>query len=149
MADNRPGKTPESDTRPGETGMDNQTSRGQHRDWREERRHQKEEDPLRGLFWVLVLILVGVLFFLNIQYGTGWDILWKYILIGLGIIFIIDGITHSFSPRYRNEGWGRFIPGIILLFVGLAFIFNFSQWWPIILIALGVAILLSFLFRRR
>ena len=35
-------------------------------------------------------------------------------------------------------------PGVVLLFVGLAFLFNFSQWWPIILIAVGVVILLGF-----
>lgn len=125
------------------------------KDWRELRRERREEmrekrgrDPLRGLFWGLVLILVGVLFFIN-QQGTEWDMLWKYLLIGLGAIFIVDGLAHFAMPAHRDGQLGRFIPGVILLFVGLAFLYNFSQWWPIILIAVGVIILLSLLFRRK
>ena len=97
---------------------------------------------------ILLIILVGILFFIN-QQGTDWDILWKYLLIGLGGIFIIDGLAHLWRPARFEGNLGRFIPGVVLLFVGLAFLFNFSQWWPIILIAVGVVILLSFLFRRR
>jgi uncharacterized membrane protein HdeD (DUF308 family) len=135
------------------TNPENQSS--EPRDWREQRRERREErrekrarDPWRGLFWGLLLILVGVLFFVN-QQGTDWDVLWKYLLIGLGAIFIIDGIVHYWSTSSRDGHFGRFIPGIVLLFVGLAFLFNFSQWWPIILIAIGVIILISFVFRRR
>lgn len=126
------------------------------KDWREQRHELRQEmrdkrgrDPLRGLFWGLVLVLVGVLFFIDQQQGIGWDTLWKYLLIGLGGIFIVDGLAHLAIPAYRDGQLGRFIPGVILLFVGLAFLYNFSQWWPIILIAVGVIILLSFLFRRR
>ncbi len=145
MKDNRP------DTK---TNPDNQGSGP--KDWREFRREQRQEmrerrsrDPLRGLFWGLVLIMIGILFFINLQQGISWDVLWKYLLIGLGAIFIIDGLAHYWSPAYHYGKFGRFIPGVVLLFVGLAFLFNFSQWWPIVLIAVGVIILLSLMFRRK
>lgn len=132
------------------TGSNDQ--RPEYMDWREqrrdERRARRSRDPLRGLFWGLLLILLGALFLIGEQQGIGWDILWKYLLIGLGAIFIIDGLAHFWSPAYREGNWGRFIPGVVLLFVGIAFLFNFSQWWPIILIAVGVVILLSYFFRR-
>lgn len=123
--------------------------RDSRREWRQERRDRRSHDPLRGLFWGLVLILVGVLLFINLQAGIEWDTLWKYLLIGLGAIFIIDGLAHYWNPGYRPGSFGRFIPGIILLFVGIAFLYDFSQWWPVVLIAVGVAILLSLVFRRR
>jgi len=116
-------------------------------EWRRE--HRIHNEPLRGLFWGLLLILLGVLFFINQQQGTAWDDLWKYLLIGLGAIFIIDGLTHTFVANSRSYGLGRFIPGIVLIFVGLAFLFNFSQWWPVILIGVGALLLISILIRRR
>jgi hypothetical protein len=113
------------------------------------REHRFHDDPLRGLFWGLLLIMLGILFFVNQQGDVTWDTLWKYLLIGLGAIFIIDGLTHSFHPSYHAAGLGRFVPGIILVLVGVAFLFNFSQWWPVILIAVGVVLLISILIRRR
>jgi uncharacterized membrane protein HdeD (DUF308 family) len=137
-----------NNTQPEKQGSEPKDWREQRREMRQEMRERRGRDPLRGLFWGLVLILVGVLFFIN-QQGTEWDVLWKYLLIGLGGIFIVDGLAHFAIPEHRDGQLGRFIPGVILLFVGLAFLYNFSQWWPIILIAVGVIILLSFLFRRR
>ena len=121
--------------------------RERRREWRREHRHHHE--PLHGLFWGLLLILVGVLFFINQEQGNSWDGLWQYLLIGLGGIFLIDGLAHSFYPTFHFNGLGRFVPGIILVLVGLAFLLNFSQWWPVILIGVGAALLISLLFRRR
>ncbi len=123
-------------------------STGEHRGGNHRERGFRD-DPLRGLFWGLLLILVGVLFFVNQQGYVEWDTLWKYLLIGLGAIFIIDGLTRSFHPSYPSTGLSKYIPGIILILVGIAFLFNFSQWWPLILIAVGVLLLISILARRR
>lgn len=149
MQDQRPDNNPDTNANPGGQRTEYRDWREQRREWRQEMRERKSRDPLRGLFWGLLLILIGALFFINQQQGIEWDILWKYLVIGLGAIFIIDGLAHYWSPSYNYGSFGRFIPGVILLFVGLAFLFNLNQWWPIILIAVGVIILLSFFFRRR
>jgi uncharacterized membrane protein HdeD (DUF308 family) len=104
--------------------------------------------PWGGLFWGLLLIMIGLIFFAQEQGWISSETWWHYLLIGLGVIFIIDGLVRTWGSEYRRESLGRFIPGIILLFVGLAFLFSFAQWWPLILIGVGVVILLSFLFRR-
>ena len=124
-----------------------------YRDWREQRRAWRDErrarrGPLGGLFWGLMLIMLGLVFFAHQQAWISDDNWWQYLLVGLGTVFIIDGLVRYWSADYRRESLGRFIPGIILIGVGIAFIFNFSQWWPVVLIAVGVVILLSFLFRR-
>jgi cobalamin synthase len=141
MRDERPENTNDTHTTPNPP-PDN-------RDWREQHRERRLEDPLRGLFWGLLLVMLGLLFLANQQNWIADDTWWQYLLIGLGVVFLIDGLAHYWNPTYRGYGYSRFIPGIILLFVGLAFIFSFDQWWPIILIAVGVALLLSFFFRRR
>jgi hypothetical protein len=148
MQDQRPDTNPNPNPNPQNQSTGPQDWREQRREWRQERRERRGRDPWRGLVWGLLLILVGVLFFIGQQQGIGWDVLWKYLLIGLGAIFIIDGFIHLWGPEHDGS-LGRFIPGIVILFIGLAFLFNFSQWWPIILIAVGVIILISLVFRRR
>lgn len=110
---------------------------------------KKEPDPLRGLLPGLILIVVGSLLFLTVQNVLSWGTWWQYLLIGLGVVFLIDGLAHYVNPRLREIGFGRFIPGIILLFVGLAFVFGFSRWWPLAIIAAGIIVLLTVIVRRK
>ncbi|MFH0914653.1 MAG: DUF5668 domain-containing protein [Chloroflexota bacterium] len=87
-----------------------------------------------GLFWGLLLILLGAVFFLSQQGIIPQNDWWKYFLIGLGVIFLI-----------RTS----YIAGLVLIVVGAAFLVGLSQWWPLILIMLGIIILLQSWWRRR
>jgi hypothetical protein len=136
-------------TNPDYPRTDNKDWRDQRREWRQEKRDRRNSDPLRGLFPGLILILLGVLLFLATQGTLSWSTWWQYFLIGLGAIFIIDGLAHYWGSAHQGYSFGRFIPGVILLFVGIMFVLGFSQWWPLVLIAVGVALLLGFFFRRR
>ncbi len=116
------------------------------RPWRHE---WHRRDPFRGLFPGLVLVLLGVLLFLTTRGTLDWGTWWQYFLIGLGGIFFLDGALHYLHPATRYRGAGKFIPGIILVLVGAAFLIGFSEWWPLILVGIGMAILLGMLFRKR
>ncbi len=129
-------------------GHDYQDWREQRREWRDRRREERHRDPFRGLFWGLLLIMLGIIFFVWQQGWASGDNWWHYLLIGLGVIFLINGLVHFRSPGYRHFSYGQFIPGVVLLLVGLAFLVGFDQWWPIVLIGVGVVILLNFAFRR-
>lgn len=145
MSDQRPDD-------PNEKGPDNPNENRtdyRYRSERERRREIRERDPLRGLFPGLLLIVLGVLFLAATRDWITWDIWWRYLLIGLGAAFLIDAAAHYLNPNYRDTAFGRFIPGVILLFIGLAFLYGFDLWWPLVLIAAGIVILLSFLFRRK
>jgi hypothetical protein len=119
-------------------------------DWTRRRywgKHVRYGGMLTGLFWGLLLILIGALFYAN---NMGWltGEWWQYFLVGLGGILIIDAAVRFFTKTFRWGIYGRFIAGIILIFLGLAFLFGWSQWWPLVLIAVGLAILVGAIVRR-
>lgn len=102
-----------------------------------------------GLFFGLVLILLGTIFFFSNQGWLPRGDWWKYFLIGLGSIFIIEVLVGYASPTHRRPMPGCLIGGLILISIGLAFTTGVGSWWPLILIATGLAILLNALLRRR
>jgi hypothetical protein len=120
----------------------NRDWRDECRDWRMERRELRRRSPFRGLFPGLFLILIGGLFLSTQQGWIRSDSLWQYLVIGLGTIFIIHGLVNYRNPYYRHGAFWRFIPGTALILAGVLSIFELSQWWPLILISAGVAIIL-------
>jgi hypothetical protein len=116
--------------------------------WRQQRREARYRDPLHGLFFGLLLILMGGLF-LAVQMGQlpthSW---WQYLLVGMGAIFIIDGLVHYLRPAQHYFIYGKFVAGAILLLVGGLFLLGYSNWWPVVLIAAGCAVLLRLFLRR-
>jgi hypothetical protein len=135
-----PDVTPISQPEPGKERPDYRDRQ----DWRE-RRHR---DRRSGLFWGLALILLGILLFGATRGWLSWDNWWHYFLIGLGIIFLLGALVNYMSSD-RVDSIGRIIPGVILICVGIAFIYGWDMWWPLVLIAAGVAVLLTLVFKRR
>lgn len=115
--------------------------REKRRAWRRERREAGRAFPHYGLFWGLSLILAGVLFLVH---QAGWlagDTWWQSLLIGLGVISIINGVAHYRSPAYRWGSYGKFVFGIVLILIGALLMLGVSQWWPVVLIVAGIALL--------
>lgn len=122
--------------------------REQRREWRKERREARHGFPFHGLFLGLVLVLLGVLFLLS---QAGWvtgDAWWQSLLIGLGVISILNGMAYYHNPAYRWGSYGKFIVGIVMIIIGTLFILGSSQWWPVALIVAGIAFLIRFFWRR-
>jgi PAS domain S-box-containing protein len=121
--------------------------------WRlrkEQRRPSKKQPrPSHSIFWGLLLILVAVLMILTQQNWLSSADWWKAFLIGLGGIYIIQAAVTYFNPATRNYTAGRLIPGFILLFVGLGFLINFNNAWPVALIAAGLAVIFFSWFLQR
>jgi PAS domain S-box-containing protein len=118
---------------------------------RKERRlkRKKEPHPSRSVFWGLMLILWAVLIIVAKQHWIETADIWKYFLIGLGSIFIIQSIVNYFSSLPRTFTVSRLIPGLVLLFIGLGFLLNFSAAWPVGLVIAGVAVLFFSWFAQR
>ncbi len=102
-----------------------------------------------GIFPGTFLFLLGLIFLLN-----QFDVIdplsetWPLILIIIGVSFVMIFLV-------RPQDWGVLIPGGILIILGLIFLLrnyryiswgtvgDILQWWPLILIVLGVKLLMS------
>jgi hypothetical protein len=89
-----------------------------------------------------ILLVYGLLFWYNVQYGwwhMGASNLWAFFLIGPGLGFLI---MYLLGKRDR----GLLVPAGILIVLGVIFLTgwsNISLLWPIILIVIGIRLILK------
>lgn len=109
-------------------------------------------DPLGTAMGALIMIWLGVTMLLaNLDLAfIGWGDWWAWFLLGIGGIFILEAIVRLVVPDYRRPVGGKIIAGVVLLIIGASgtFLpFGFDQLWPLIPIAVGLAILFGGLFK--
>jgi len=111
-------------------------------------------DPVGGTILGLIVIWLGLTLF-GANLGTfpwiSWENWWSWFLFGVGAIFLLEVIIRYTMPAYRRPIGGRLILGVILLVIGGSgtfLAFGIGKLWPLILIAVGLAILLGGFFRR-
>ena len=114
---------------------------------RESEREWRHRDPISRAMGGLVLILLGVVFFIvqSGMFDVTWSNMWGLFLMGLGGLLILQAILRVFFPSYRRGVIGLAIGGCVLIAIG-SIPFGgavWAQWWPLGLIALGVALLLQ------
>jgi hypothetical protein len=128
-----------SNLQPGPTQNDS-TRRDDERAWR-------HRDPISRAMGGMVLILLGVIFFIaqNGLFGVTWTNMWGAFLIGLGCLLILQAILRVFFPAYRRGAFGLVIGGLVLIAIGSIPYggAGWAQWWPLGLIVLGVALLIQ------
>jgi cation transport ATPase len=111
-------------------------------------------DPLSAVIWAAVLIYAGMVFLLsNLGYldfiiqpeGDEWWMrvggAWSVVLIGAGVIFLVEVAIRLLVPAYRKPVMGTVIFALILIGVGLGELVNWGIIWAVILIILGGSIL--------
>lgn len=100
-------------------------------------------DRYSGVTGGLILILLGVLFLLSLHHYIHWYDWWAYFVMGLGGILILDFIIRAASASRRGAHTGKLVAGAVLIVIGASHIFGLSTWWPLILIAVGLILLIS------
>jgi hypothetical protein len=115
--------------------------------YRHERRHH--HDPVSALLGGVFLILLGVLLFLASQGILAWDKWWQFLIIGIGVILLIDSLIRYGKDSSRGFRIGRLIAAIVLIGVGVAFLLGNVTWWPLVIIVVGVAVIIGALIRPR
>jgi zinc-ribbon domain len=101
--------------------------------------------PIMG---ALVLIWLGTTLYLQQINYIPSSVWWAYFIAGVGIIIIAQGIMRYLE--YHGPYVGSAIGGAILFLIGLAFITGLSfNFWPLLLVAIGVALIVSAVLGRR
>jgi len=123
-----------------------------------EKDHEKDEktwdekwrrDPLSTIVWAVILIWAGVVFLasnMGFLAGFEWYDAWPIVLIGAGMIVLLEAVVRLVVPSYRRPVGGALLLGFILVGIGLGDLLNTNLIWPLILIAFGLSILLRGLF---
>jgi hypothetical protein len=110
--------------------------------------NRKQENTLSGIGWGLFFILIGGLVFADNKgwlHGNGWS----YFLIGLGCIWVIGFLVRYFVGR--NSLWkslGSLVAGIAMIYIGIAFIYGFGDWWPLVFVPVGIVYLVKAIWNR-
>ncbi len=124
----------------------------------EKTRQEKKwrRDPVNAATWASILIWAGICLLADTtQWGINtfptWWQTWALIFTGVGVIILLGTLFRFLTPVYRRHLAGGLIPGLIFLGVGLSWL---NDWkldiiWPVILIIIGLAIILSAIFPRR
>ncbi len=108
------------------------------------------EDPLARITLALIIIWAGVVLLLSnladdqMFLGIDWGDAWAWIFTGAGVLVWIEVLLRLAIPAYRRPVGGRLILGTILVIIGVGSVVDVSL-WPLILIAVGVALLLGYL----
>jgi uncharacterized membrane protein YkgB len=131
------------------------------KNWEEKYRR----DPISAIIWALILIYAGVILLAyNLGYLNTWltniaaatnlafvaDLqVWSVILLGAGILLLIDVLIRLLIPEYRRGVGGTIVFAFILIAVALGDQIGWTVVLPLILIGAGLAIIVRGLFRSR
>jgi hypothetical protein len=109
-------------------------------------------DALGPLVWGLVIIFAGLAFVavnLGMYPWLAWDNVWSVIFIGAGLLFLLEVILRILMPTYRRPIRGRIILAFVALAIGLGGIIGWEVTWPLIIIAVGLAVIIGVFVRPR
>ncbi len=109
-------------------------------------------DALGPLIWGRIIIFAGLAFAavnLAIYPWLTWENVWSPIFIGAGLFFLLEVIIRLLLPTYRRPVRGRIILTFVALAIGLGGVVGWELTWPLIIIAVGLAIIVGVLVRPR
>lgn len=130
---------------------------------------KSSQDALSAVVFALILIWAGVVLLarnlgildifesllnqLNLaELDLPWEIpffgvtAWRTFFLGAGAIVLIEVVIRLVVPEYRRNVFGSIIGAIVLIALGLG---SWNLIWPLVLIAVGIAILLGGILGKR
>ena len=133
---------------------------------KEEKEYEKHEektvdekwrrDPLGTVVWAAILIWAGLVLLaenlgvlsnfptenvLPPEFGAFEPTTWSVIMLGAGVILLIEVLIRILIPTYRRQIMGSLIIAVVFIGVGLGNVFNWSLVFPLILIVVGLSII--------
>ncbi len=127
--------------------VEGRRQRGEKRE-KEEKDEKREKEEKSGdrtgpLTGGLILIWLGISLYLAQTHYIDWATWWPYFIIGIGVILISQAIIRYASSERRAPAMGFLIGGAVLTIIGLAGVVGMENWWPFVLIAIGILVIFS------
>ncbi|MDZ7270269.1 MAG: hypothetical protein ONB17_01500 [candidate division KSB1 bacterium] len=101
-------------------------------------------NALSGVISGVTIMWLGIVFLLDrfdvLAPGVGW--IW-YFLFGLGVILVLEVIARQLLLQHRQVWGGRLIAAVVLMAIGAWQITGLGQWWPLLLVAAGLVLILT------
>jgi len=96
----------------------------------------------------LILIWLGITFYYAQSGVIGWDVWWAYFVLGLGLVLVAQGLVRY--AQGRRSYLGSIAGGVIIALIGYVFIVGVSaNFWPLILVVIGVLVIVTGISGRR
>ena len=129
---------------------DEKREKGEKDEKHEEKREKDEKsgDRTGALVGGLILIWLGISFYLVEARYTTWNDWWPYLIIGIGVVLIAQAVLRYSTSRFKGPAIGSLVGGMVLLIIGLAGMVGMRDWWPFVLIAIGVMVIVAALTAR-
>lgn len=114
--------------------------------------NKKDKKFFDGLFWGGFIIVAGLIFFADsmgvLLPSLGDDKSWRWIFLAAGVYGLVLTVIRVVTPTYVNPDTSDYF-GVGLLFViALSGLMKFDNYWPFVLIFIGVSKLVSALKER-
>ena len=115
---------------------------------------KKNKKRIETLFWGSLILWVGLVFIVanfGIFAFVNMSNVWKWILLGAGVLALASNIFRSVSTDYPNpQVWDWiFTAGFLIGGLSGFTAINFDVVWPLILIIAGVATIGSLFFKKK
>jgi hypothetical protein len=111
------------------------------KDEKSEKDEKQEDDRYGPIIGGLIVTWLGILLLLSNQNIIRSGDFGGYFLMGIGIILVVRGILAIQDTGSLDQGYGYLIGGGVLAVIGIGIIVDLQEWWAIILIGLGLAII--------
>ena len=141
---------PRSERQRDEKDEKGQDEKGRDESWDEKWRR----DPVEAAVWAFALIWFGLVWLLSNTtnyfrlFGekAEW---WSIGFIGAGVIILLGVLLRLLRPAYRRPVTGSLILGMVFVGIGLGQLWDWFIIGPLVLMAIGIGLLVTGVFRRR
>jgi len=120
--------------------------RRQEKDEKDEK-HEKE-DSKSAMMGGLVVVWLGLSLVLQNAGLLEWTDFGGVFLLGLGLIIVFRGLWAYSQSGVLEHGFGYVVGGGFVSLIGAGIAFDLDEWWPVLLIALGLIIVARALMTR-
>lgn len=123
--------------------------RRREKDEKDEKDEKHEDEQSGAVMGGLVVIWLGASFILQNTGYIGWADFGGIFLLGLGVIIVFRGLWAYSKTGIFDQGFGYIVGGGFVALIGAGIAFDLDEWWPILLIALGLVIVVRAFMTRQ